>query len=108
MRIDILTSLAKKDKTFTFEEALKISSLPRGSLKKVIYRLEQRGTIERIEKGKYRIIPLGAEKGKYTLNELIIGSLLLTPYCVAYCSALNFYGLTEQIPNAKTAPRNHL
>jgi len=72
MRIDILTCLAKKDKTFTFEEALKISSLPRESLKKVIYRLEQRGAIERIEKGKYMIIPLGAEKGRYTLNEFII------------------------------------
>jgi len=99
MRIDILTCLAKKDKTFTFEEALKISGLPRGSLKKVIYRLEQRGAIERIEKGKYMIIPLGAEKGKYTLNEFIIGSLLVTPYSVAYWSALNFYGLTEQFPN---------
>ena len=64
MRIDILIPLAKKDKTFTFEEALKISGLPRGSLKKVIYRLEQRGAIERIEKGRYMIIPLGAEKGR--------------------------------------------
>ena len=99
MRIDILTSLAKKDKTFTFEEALKISGLPIGSLKKVIYRLEQRGAIERIEKGKYMIIPLGAEKGKYTLNEFVIGSLLVNPYCIAYWSALNFYGLTEQFPN---------
>ncbi|KAF5437857.1 Transcriptional regulator, predicted component of viral defense system [Candidatus Methanophagaceae archaeon] len=45
------------------------------------------------------IIPLGAEKGKYTLNEFIIGSLLVNPYCIAYWSALNFYGLTEQIPN---------
>ena len=53
------------------------------------------------------IIPLGAEKGKYTLNEFIIGSLLVTPYSVAYWSALNFYGMTEQIPNAKTASRNH-
>jgi predicted transcriptional regulator of viral defense system len=108
MRIDILTCLAKKDKTFTFEEALKISGLPRGSLKKVIYRLEQRGAIERIEKGKYMNIPLGAEKGKYTLNEFVIGSLLVNPYSVAYWSALNFYGLTEQFPNAKTAPRNPL
>ena len=99
MGISILTSLAKKDKTFTFEEALMISGLPRGSLKKVIYRLEQRGAIERIEKGKYMIIPLGAEKGKYTLNEFVIGSLLINPYCMAYWSALNFYGLTEQFPN---------
>ena len=37
------------------------------------------------------IISLGAEKGKYTLNEFIIGSLLVNPYPVAYWSALNFY-----------------
>ncbi|MBE9593727.1 MAG: hypothetical protein IMF19_09630, partial [Proteobacteria bacterium] len=62
-------------------------------------RLEKKGWIERIEKGKYMIIPLGAEKGKYTLNEFVIGSLLVNPYSVAYWSALNFYGLTEQFPN---------
>ena len=95
MRIDILTSLAKKDKTFTFEEALKISGLPRGSLKKVIYRLEQRGAIERIEKGKYMIIPLGAEKGRYTLNEFVIGSLLVNPYSDDYKAEIIAYSLEE-------------
>ncbi|MFQ6089185.1 MAG: type IV toxin-antitoxin system AbiEi family antitoxin [Candidatus Methanofastidiosia archaeon] len=98
-RIDILTPLTKKGKTFTFEEALRIIDLSRNSLKKVIYRLEKRGAIEHIEKGKYMIIPLGAEKGKYTLHEFVIGSLLVKPYCIAYWSALNFYGLTEQIPS---------
>ena len=33
------------------------------------------------------------------MNSLFIGSLLVTPYSVAYWSALNFYGVTEQIPN---------
>jgi predicted transcriptional regulator of viral defense system len=65
----------------------------------ILSRLEKKGWIERIEKGKYIIIPLGAEKGKYTLNEFVIGSLLVSPYCIAYWSALNFYGLTEQFPN---------
>jgi len=51
-----------------------------------------------VEKGKYLIIPLGAEKGRYTLHEFVIGSLLIKPYSVAYWSALHFYGLTEQIP----------
>ena len=55
--------------------------------------------LRRLKKGKYIIIPLGAEKGKYTLNEFVIGSLLVNPYCVAYWSALNSYGLTEQFPN---------
>jgi len=97
--IDLLAPLAKRNKTFTFEDALKLSGLSRDVLKKILYRLEQSGFIERIEKGKYMIIPLGAAKGKYTLNEFVIGSLLVNPYCIAYWSALNFYGLTEQIPN---------
>ena len=97
-RIDLLNPLAKKGNTFTFDDALKMSDLSAKSLQKVLYRLQQRGAIERIEKGKYLIIPLGAEKGKYTLHEFVIGSLLVQPYSIAYWSALNYYGLTEQIP----------
>ena len=97
-RIDLLNPLAKKGNTFTFADALKISNLSTKSVQKVLYRLQQRGAIERIEKGKYLIIPLGAEKGKYTLHEFVIGSLLVEPYSIAYWSALNYYGLTEQIP----------
>lgn len=44
------------------------------------------------------IIPLGAEKGKYTLHEFVIASVLADPFCIAYWSALNFHGLTEQMP----------
>jgi len=96
--IDLLNSLAKKGNTFTFNDALEMSNLFTKSLQKVLYRLQQKGAIERIEKGKYLIIPLGAEKGKYTLHEFVIGSLLVEPYSIAYWSALNYYGLTEQIP----------
>ena len=96
--IDLLNSLAKRADTFIFNDALKISNLSTKSLQKVLYRLQQSGAIERIEKGKYLIIPLGAEKGKYTLHEFVIGSLLVEPYSIAYWSALNYYGLTEQIP----------
>ena len=97
-RTDLLNLLAKKGNTFTFNDALKISNLSTKSLQKVLYRLQQSGAIERIGKGKYLIIPLGAEKGKYTLHEFVIGSLLVEPYSIAYWSALNYYGLTEQIP----------
>jgi len=97
-RVDLLNLLAKEGNTFTFNDALKMSHLSTKSLQKVLYRLKQSGAIERIEKGKYLIIPLGAEKGKYTLHEFVIGSLLVEPYSIAYWSALNYYGLTEQIP----------
>jgi len=99
MRNDVLNTLAKKNEIFTFEDAQIQTGLSRNRLKKVLYRLEKKGEIERIEKGKYMIIPLGAEKGKYTLNEFVIGSLLVKPYAIAYWSALHYYGLTEQIPN---------
>ncbi len=99
MRINLIEKLAKKGNTFTFEELLKISNLQRNILWVILSRLEKRGWIERIEKGKYMIIPLGAEKGKYTLHEFVIGAMLVKPYAFAYWSALHFYGLTEQIPN---------
>ncbi|PIS23606.1 MAG: hypothetical protein COT45_05730 [bacterium (Candidatus Stahlbacteria) CG08_land_8_20_14_0_20_40_26] len=98
-KIDVINSFAKKGQTLTFEEALVISGLSRKSLRDLLSDMEKQGYVERIEKGKYMIIPLGAEKGKYTLNEFIIGSLLVNPHCIAYWSALHYYGLTEQIPN---------
>ncbi|GAH78064.1 unnamed protein product [marine sediment metagenome] len=76
---DLINSLAKKGNIITFEDAIKVSNLSRESLRVVLLRLERRGIIERIEKGKYLIIPLGAEKGKYTLHEFVIGSTLIEP-----------------------------
>jgi predicted transcriptional regulator of viral defense system len=99
MRTNLINQLASKGNTFTFQDAQNILGSDYAVTKVILSRLEKRGWIERIEKGKYMIIPLGAEKGKYTLNEFVIGSLLVKPYAIAYWSALHFYGLTEQIPN---------
>ena len=99
MRIKLIDRLAFKGSVFTFKEAKEILRFDYFVTKVVLSRLEKKGWIERIEKGKYMIIPLGAEKGKYTLNEFVIGSMLVKPYAIAYWSALNYYGLTEQIPS---------
>jgi predicted transcriptional regulator of viral defense system len=96
--IEILKNLANKKNIFTIQDMKEISGLNNELSKKILFRLEKKGWIERIEKGKYIIIPLEAKKGKYTINEFIIGSLLIKPYCIAYWSALNYYGMTEQIP----------
>lgn len=93
----MLDELARK-KVFTVEEATKVSGIDRNVLKVILSRLEKKGWVERIEKGKYMVIPLGARKGEYTLNEFVIGSLLVNPSAIAYWSALNYHGLTEQIP----------
>jgi predicted transcriptional regulator of viral defense system len=97
MRINLLDELSRK-KVFTIEDAEHISHTSKGVLKVILSRLEKKGWVERIEKGKYMVIPLGAEKGKYTLNEFVLGSFLVDPCIISYWSALNYYGFTEQIP----------
>ena len=97
MRINLLDELSKK-KAFTMEDAEQISNANKDVLKVILSRLEKKGWIERIERGKYIIIPLGAEKGKYTLHEFVLGSYLVDPCIISYWSALNYYGFTEQIP----------
>ncbi len=99
MRIsNFLSKLAKQGETFTIGDAYKITHISKPYLRKLLHRIEKRGAIERVERGKYIIIPLYGEKGKYTLNEFVIGSLLVEPCAIAYWSALNHYGFTEQIP----------
>ncbi|RLF52549.1 MAG: hypothetical protein DRN24_03075, partial [Thermoplasmata archaeon] len=90
MRINLLDELSKK-KAFTMEDAEQISHANKDVLKVILSRLEKKGWIERIEKGKYVIIPLGAEKGKYTLHEFVLGSYLVDPCIISYWSALNYY-----------------
>jgi predicted transcriptional regulator of viral defense system len=70
MRISILEELAKR--VFTIENVLSTTNIQKEVLWVILSRLEKKGWIERIEKGKYTIIPLGAEKGRHTLNEFII------------------------------------
>ena len=93
----MLDELSKK-KAFTIDDAEQISNTKKEVLKVILSRLEKKGWLERIEKGKYIVIPLGAKKGKYTLNEFVLGSYLVNPCNISYWSALNYYGFTEQIP----------
>ncbi|MBE0524899.1 MAG: hypothetical protein IBX40_11280 [Methanosarcinales archaeon] len=95
----LLNRLAKKGSTFSFEEASELSSLQSGSLRVLLSHMEKEGWVERIEKGKYLIIPLGAEKGRYTINEFVIGYEIVKNAAIAYWSALNYHGFTEQIPS---------
>lgn len=93
----IPVQLARK-KIFTIDEAEKVFDLDRESLRVILSRLEEAGWVERLERGKYMVIPLSARKGEYTLNEFVVGSMLVEPYAVAYWSALHYHGLTEQVP----------
>lgn len=62
----------------------------------ILFNLKRKGWIEQLEKGKY-ILPsvLSSE----AVDSFLIGMKLVEPSSVAYGSALNHYGLTEQIQN---------
>jgi len=99
MTIEILKSMAKENQVFSFDQLYEKTHIKKEMLWVILSRMEEKGFIERIEKGKYLIIPLGSEKGKYTLHEFVIASYLVNPYAISYWSALHHYGLTEQIPS---------
>jgi len=98
MTIEILKSMAKENQVFSFTQLYQKTHIKKEILSVILSRMEEKGFIERIEKGKYLIIPLGSEKGKYTLHEFVIASYLVDPFAISYWSALHHYGLTEQIP----------
>jgi len=96
--IEILKSIARNGQVFTLEQLHRQTEIPKSVLSVMLSRWEDRGFVERIERGKYLIIPLESEKGKYTLHEFVIASHLVRPSAIAYWSALHYHGLTEQIP----------
>ena len=89
--------LARK-RIFTIDDAGEVFDVERASLRVILSRMEDDGQVERLERGKYMVVPLSARKGGYTLNEFVIGSELVDPHAISYWSALNYHGLTEQIP----------
>jgi len=100
-RIKLLDELVRSNKSvFSIEDAVELDeSRNRKKIVRFLQELEKAGWIERIYRGKYMIIPLGAEKGKYTEHEYILASSIVQPYAIAYWSALSYLGLTSQIPN---------
>jgi len=63
----------------------------------LLHRLVRKRWLFRLERGKYLILPLEAGmEGLYTVHEFIIAAGLVSPYAIAYASALAFHGLTDQ------------
>lgn len=79
------------------EDASKILRIKKIKLWDIFHRLEKKGWLERIEKGKYIIVPFQAKEG-WLEHPFILASKLINKYYISYRTALAYYGLTEQIP----------
>ncbi|MBI4334219.1 MAG: hypothetical protein HY673_23400 [Chloroflexi bacterium] len=95
----LLSELARQGKRlFTFQEAAAVYGSEDGNLRKLLFTLVKRRWLQRIEKGKYLLLPLEAgRKAEWTEHEFLIASYLVSPYYIGFRSALNYYGYTEQV-----------
>ena len=96
---DLLTEMTRQGKRiFNYADAVKAYGSSNRRLRELLSTLVKRGWLQRIEKGKYLILPLEAGRQReWTEHEFIIASYLIEPYYVGFRSALNYFGYTEQI-----------
>ena len=93
-----MSELALKNvKSITLYEAGRLLDMDKDTLKVLFHRLVKKKWLERLEKGKYLIVPM---EGKYGWSEhpFVIVARLLKDYYISYRTALAHHGLTEQIP----------
>jgi predicted transcriptional regulator of viral defense system len=65
-------------------------------------RLESKGWLERLERGRYMIVPLEAGVGReWSEDPLVIGSFLAPSGAAAYWTAVRHWGWTTQLPRTQ-------
>lgn len=96
---NLLTELSRQGKRlFTFKDATEVYGKSNGGLHRLLHTLVKRRWLQRVEKGKYLILPFEAgREGEWSEHEFIIASYLIEPYYIGFRSALNYYGYTEQV-----------
>ena len=95
----LLSNLSsEKEYVFTTKEAEKAAGIKGPRLRKLLHDLMKNKWVEGIERGRYIIIPLEAGwKGEHGTHPFLIARKLVNPYYVGFLSALNYYGITEQV-----------
>lgn len=94
---------------FSLDEARQmLPQVKPGQVGQFLHRLQAKGWISRIAPSKYAVIPLssGVERTPQ-VHEFIIAMELVRPAAIAYFSAMNHHGFTEQIPRTVFIATDH-
>ncbi len=84
---------------FTVADARAVFGRDGAELTNLLYRLCAKRWLERLERGKYLLIPLEASPdGHWAEHEYLVAGSLVEPYYLAYATALHYYGYTEGLP----------
>ena len=94
---------------FTIEEARQILGHKKEDhTSQFLDRLKRKGWILRIKRGLYVMVPLSAdEEGNPQVHEFHVAMHLVSPAAIAYWTALNHHGMTEQLPRTVFIATNH-
>ena len=95
--------------TFTSEEARQVLGHKAGDpTRQFLERLQRKGWIRRIKRGRFAVIPLSSgERRTPQLHEFLLAMEIVSPAAIAYWSALNHHGMTEQLPRTVFVATNH-
>lgn len=98
--LKLLFTLEKEGKSvFSIADAKRILGASGASVWNVLYRLKRKARIEEIEKGKYLLVPARAGyQGLWSEVPFLLVPHLIDSYYIGFWSALNYYGMTEQVP----------
>jgi predicted transcriptional regulator of viral defense system len=103
--------LAKVGSRATFELALARQILGHSKddpTPQFLERLQNKGWIRRIRRGRFAVIPLSSgEDRSPQLHEFVIAMELVSPAVIAYWSALNHLGMTEQLSRTVFVATDH-
>ena len=89
---------AEKKEVFDIKDAETASETSGLHLRKLLFTLTKNKWIKRVERGKYLILSL--ESGwhaRYGIDSYSLARKLVNPYYIGFLSALNYYGISEQI-----------
>ena len=95
--------------TFSIQDARRVLGHQESDpTRQFLERLQTKGWIKRIKRGRFAIIPLSSGENRTPqLHEFIVAMELVSPAAIAYWSALNHYGMTEQLPRTVFVATNH-
>lgn len=94
--------------TFTSADARRILNRPAAATASFLNKLEAKGWIRSIKRGHYAVVPLSSgDQPTPQLHEFVVAMQLVAPAAVAYWSALNHHGMTEQLPRTVFVATNH-
>lgn len=94
----LLTILAVRGKNiFTIQEAAHLLSGNKNNMRNMLHNLVNKGWLQRLERGRYLILPLESER-ESGYPQLIIASHLVNPYYISCNSALAHYGYLKKNP----------